>query len=220
MLLACGMSKNQTAANIGQAVILEVRISLSSSGCENKIDLVTQNEIKEHFLKWCGSAGCQSPSSSATASEWLHSKSLHRTRLTQVLPVPFTFLLTILAVKILNFVVISHCSAEVTHIPKRAICQEDGINIRQYVFISGVLCQSIAVAPCRDLRKSVSHTVLLLLSLLNKTNQRCSFSWVQRHWGKGCVQMFSLLLQRNVKCVFCKTLSVWAKHLGCLEEVQ
>lgn len=136
---------------------------------------MTQNEIKEHFLKGCGRAGFQSPSSSATASQWLHSKSLHRTRLTQVLPGPFTFLLTSLAVKILNFVVISHCNAEETHIPKRAICQGDGINIRQYVFIFGVLCQSVAVAPCRDLRKSVSHTVLLLLSLLNKTNQKCSF---------------------------------------------
>lgn len=108
---------------------------------------------------------------------------LHRTTLTQVLPVPFTFLLTIVAMNKFSFVVISHCSAEVTNIPKRAIYQEGGINMRQYVFIFGVLCQSTAVAPCRDLRKSVSRAyffffffnVLLLLSLLNKTNQRRSF---------------------------------------------
>lgn len=52
MLLGCGMTKNQTAANIGQEVVLEVRISLSSSGCKNKIDLVTQNKINQRFLMW------------------------------------------------------------------------------------------------------------------------------------------------------------------------
>lgn len=105
--------------------------------------------------------------------------------------------------------------------PKEQFAKKLEFISRQYVSIFCVLCQGIAAAPCKDLRKSMSPTVLLLLSLLNKTNQtKMQLSWVQRHRGKGSFQTFSLLLQKNVKCVFCKTLSAWAKHLGCLEEVQ
>lgn len=97
------------------------------------------------------------------------------------------------------------------YLPKAVIYQGTGRAIKT---VHSHVCQIAAVALCKELRKCILHSVYSYLCWTKVIRWRCIFPESKGTRERVSFRCFLLLLQKNVKCVLCKTLLARAKRTG------